>query len=76
MFLMDSLRKSLVLTSLRQRQSCVSVHITMVIIVFLLVNRKEIYNFKAHNESINFPTQFCLESIYNGFDFVWNHQIS
>ena len=73
MFLMDALvqqRKSLVLTSSRQRQSCVSVHITMVIIVFLLVNRKEIYNFKAHNETINFPTQFCLENISNGFDLV------
>ena len=34
----------------------------------MLVNRKEIYNFKAHNETVNFPTQFCLESISNGFD--------
>ena len=33
----------------------------------LFVNGKEIYKFKADNKNINFPTQFCLGSISNGF---------
>ena len=33
----------------------------------MLVNRKEIINFKANNNNINFPTQFCLGIISDGF---------
>ena len=30
---------------------------------YLFVNEKEIYKFKADHKNVNFPTQFCLESI-------------
>ena len=28
--------------------------------IYLFVNEKEIFRFKADNKSVNFPTQFCL----------------
>ena len=34
---------------------------------FLFVNGKEIFKFKAKNRNNDFPTQFCLGSISNGF---------
>ena len=33
----------------------------------MFVNGKEILKFKANNKNVNFPTQFCLGSISNGF---------
>ena len=33
----------------------------------LFVKGKEIFLFKANNGNVNFPTQFCLGSISNGF---------
>ena len=30
---------------------------------YIFVNGKEIYKFKASNENVNFPTQFCLGRI-------------
>ena len=39
----------------------------MLIIVIYLLNRKEIFKFKANNKNVNFPTQFCLGSISNRF---------
>ena len=32
---------------------------------YLFVNGKEICKFKADNENVNFPTQFCLGSVSN-----------
>ena len=34
---------------------------------YLFVNGKEIFKFKADNKNINFPTQFSLRCISNGF---------
>ena len=34
---------------------------------YLFVNGKEVLKFKADNKNVNFPTQFCLGSISNGF---------
>ena len=34
---------------------------------YFLVNGKEIFKFKFSNKNANFPTQFCLGSISNGF---------
>ena len=34
---------------------------------YLLVNEKEISNFKIDNENVNFIIQFCFGSISNGF---------
>ena len=33
----------------------------------MFVNGEEVFNFKADNKNVNFPTQFCLGSISNGF---------
>ena len=33
----------------------------------LFVNVKQIFKFEANNKNVNFPTQFCLESVSNGF---------
>ena len=43
------------------------VYIIMLITVICLLNRKEIFKFKAANKNVNFPTQFSLWSISNGF---------
>ena len=47
----------------------------------MYANGQPIFKFKADNENVNFPTQFCLGSISNGFsvteskeeslDFSW-----
>ena len=34
---------------------------------YLLVNGKELFKFKADTRNVNFPTQFCLGSISDGF---------
>ena len=52
-------RKVLVLILVKETQNFVCVCIIM---VFLFVNGKEIFKFKADNRNLNFPTQFCLES--------------
>ena len=36
----------------------------------------EIFNFKADNENINFPTWFFLESISNGFSATESREVS
>ena len=43
---------------------------------YLFVNRKEIFKFKADNKSLNFPTQFCLGSISNGFSANESRDVS
>ena len=42
---------------------------------YLLVNGKEISKFKSGNENFNFPTQFCLESISNGFSATESREV-
>ena len=41
---------------------------------YFFVNGKEI--FKADNKNINFPTQFCLGSISNGFSATEIKEVS
>ena len=41
----------------------------------MLVNAKEISKFKSGNENFNFPTQFCLESISNGFSATESREV-
>ena len=43
---------------------------------YLFVNRKEIFKFKANNKNVNFPTQFCLGSISNGFSAIESREVS
>ena len=41
----------------------------------MLVDGKEIFKFKADNENVNFPTQFCLGSSSNGFSATDSRQV-
>ena len=42
----------------------------------MIVNGKFFFKFKADNENINFPTQFCLGSISNGCSATESREIS
>ena len=42
----------------------------------MLVNRKEIFKFKADNKNINFPTQFYLGNTSNGFSATESREVS
>ena len=41
---------------------------------YLFVNGKEIYNFKADNEKVDSPTQYCLGRIFNKFGALNIHK--
>ena len=43
---------------------------------YLFLNGKEIFKFKANNKNVNFPIQFCLESIFNGFSAAESREVS
>ena len=43
---------------------------------YLFVNGKEIYKFKADNWTVNFPIQFCLGKISNGFSLAESREVS
>ena len=43
---------------------------------YLFVDGKEIFKFKADNENVNFPTQFCLRSISNGYSATESREVS
>ena len=42
----------------------------------MFVIGNEILKFKSDNKNINFPTQFCLESIANGFSAPESREVS
>ena len=44
--------------------------------IYLFVNGKEIFRFKADNKNVNFPTQFSLVSISNGFSGTESREVS
>ena len=43
---------------------------------YLFVNGHEIFIFKADNKNVDFPTQFCLRSISNGFSATESRKVS
>ena len=43
---------------------------------YLFANGKKIFNFKAGNKSVDFPTQFCLGIISNGFGATDAREVS
>ena len=43
---------------------------------YLFFNGKEIFKFKVDNKNVNFPTQFCLGSISNGFSALECREVS
>ena len=42
----------------------------------MFVSGKEISKFKADNKNVNFPTQFCLGSISDGFSNIESRDVS
>ena len=68
--------KSLVLTLLRQRQTFAWVYITVMIIIICVLMQKEIFKFKAKSGNVNFPTQFRLGRISNGFSATESREAS
>ena len=44
--------------------------------IYLFVNGKKKFKFKADNKNKNFPTQFCLGSISNGFSATKSREVS
>ena len=42
----------------------------------MFVNGKETFKLKPDNKNVNFPTQFCLESISNGFSATESKEVS
>ena len=48
----------------------------LMIFVCLFVNRKEIFEFKVDSKNVNFPTQFYLGSISNGFSATESREVS
>ena len=43
---------------------------------YLFLNGKEIFKFKAENKNVNFPAQFCLGIISNGFSATESREVS
>ena len=42
----------------------------------MFVNGKEIFKFKTDNKNVNFPTQYCLGSVSNGFSASESREVS
>ena len=42
----------------------------------MLVNGKGVFKFKAHNNNVNFPTEFCLGSVFNGVSTTESIEVS
>ena len=42
----------------------------------MFVIENEIFKFKSSNKNVNFPTQFCLGSISNGFSTIEAREVS
>ena len=59
-------KKNDIIFSKASTKFCLSLHYNGDI-SYLSVNGKKIFKFKGDNEDVNFPPQFCLESISNGF---------
>ena len=43
---------------------------------YLFINVKDIFKFEADDKNTNFATQFCLESISNGFGTTESTEVS
>ena len=43
---------------------------------YLFINVKDIFKFEADDKNTNFATQFCLESISNGFGAIESTEVS
>ena len=43
---------------------------------YFFVNEKEIFKFKANNKNFNFPSEFCLWRMFNGFSPAESREVS
>ena len=43
---------------------------------YFFVNRKEIFKFKGDSNKVNFPNEFCLRSVPNGFSNTESREVS
>ena len=43
---------------------------------YLFINGKEIFKFKAYSRNVNFPTQFCLQNIFNSFIAIVSREVT
>ena len=50
------------------KKLCLSLHIMLIIVIFLLIEKKSL--FRTDNKNVKFPTQFCLGSVSDGFSNV------
>ena len=67
--------KSLVLILVKKNATfCLSLHYNHDN-SYQFVNGKEIYHFKAENENANFPNQFFIQNISNGFGSIDSRDI-
>ena len=55
---------------------CMSLHYNHNNDIYLFVNEKWIHKIKADCKNANFPTQFCLRSISNKFDYIELRNVS
>ena len=72
---LDHQKKSLILILLSKHKILFSLHYNADN-TYLFVNGKKIFKFKADNKSFNFPTQFYLRSISNGFSATESREVS
>ena len=56
-------------------KSCLSLHYDAAN-SYLFVNETEIFKFKAGNRIVNFPSEFCLRSVSNGFSNTKSREVS
>ena len=73
---LDHQRKSFVLTLLKQAQNLFFSFYYNADNSYLLFNGKEIFEFQTANKNVNFPIQFCLGSISNGFSATESSEVS
>ena len=76
MEILDQERKSWLLVLLKQTQNFVLSFHYNADNSYLFLNGKEIVKFKDDNKNVNFPTQFCLGSISNGFRNTESREVS
>ena len=48
----------------------------LIVVICLLMEKKYLIKFKDDNKNVNFPTQFCLGSISNGFSSTESREVS
>ena len=48
----------------------------IIIVIYYIIYIIEIYKFKASNKNVKFPSQFCLGSIPNKFDYIDSEEVS